>query len=268
MVFWLASPSSKRVLKPHRPFYNTREVRSHIPPAYLPLAKRKRYAEDPFPPSAILFSSPTLHHYPRNEGSRHWPFVALPAMLSRRSARTRVKQLLGGLRCFQKENTPVSPFLFIEIKHRFLLSRRCSRVHIQFEELDAARFDIPPFQLSGFLSSQLEVQQLIDKTRGGYSIRPILSFIELSLPSDPATQISFPTLFSWHCRPRHRTYYFFAYLNFKMPSATYTIDELLDFRPTEDYSVVPQSLAGSSPELGNCLLYQPQVAYWVITDIS
>lgn len=169
--------------------------------------------------------------------------------MSHASLRRRTKRLLKTLKRLQKDNAPVTPYILIEAKFRFLLSGRCSCVRVAYEELADGRFDIPHNPLPNFILSQLEAQKLTDAISPRDSILPVLFFIDSSLSTDPSRQASFPTLFCWYCRPRHRTYYFFAHLNLKMPSKSYTIDELLALR-AEDSPVALRSLAKSSPVLG------------------
>ena len=198
---------------------------------------------------ALAFSTFTTIFLSKHK-QRHWlSSIAQPTMSSHVWSRMRSKRLLKTLKFLQKEDSPVTPFLLIEAKFRFLISRRCICIHVQYEEADAARFNIPPTPLSRFILSQVEAQKLTDKISARDSILPILFLINLSLPTDPSRQPSFPTLFCWHCRPRHRTYCFFAYLTVKMSSNSYTIDELLGFR-VQNNPTTPKSLSGSGPELG------------------
>ncbi|KAM4059225.1 hypothetical protein HRG_007914 [Hirsutella rhossiliensis] len=80
-----------------------------------------------------------------------------------------------------------------------------------------------------FLQSQLEAQKIADGSRLWPQVLPLLTFVQAHLRRFDKSR-GFPTLFVWHSRENHRSYFLFAFVEIKMASKMYTARELLRLR--------------------------------------
>jgi hypothetical protein len=84
-------------------------------------------------------------------------------------------------------------------------------------------------ELSWFLRSQLEAQRITDADKLWSQVAPILTFIQVNTGRLENSH-RFPTLFIWQSKEQHRSFFFFAFVDVKMVSKTYTARELLRLR--------------------------------------
>ncbi|KAG5956245.1 hypothetical protein E4U57_002764 [Claviceps arundinis] len=68
-----------------------------------------------------------------------------------------------------------------------------------------------------------------DKKDPSLLVAPILTFIQANTQT-PGKLQKFPTLFIWHSKEIHRSFFFFAFVDVKMVSKTYTARELIRMR--------------------------------------
>ncbi|KJZ80182.1 hypothetical protein HIM_00032 [Hirsutella minnesotensis 3608] len=143
----------------------------------------------------------------------------------------RAKRTIRYLSAAQSEDQFLSSWATPLIRYTLLHNHnRCVQVSIELGDVSdclpvASSFDALP----NFLKSQLEAQKITDETKLWSQIAPLLTFIEAHLRTFEKAR-SFPTLFIWHSREKHRSYFLFAFVGIKMVSRTYTARELLRLR--------------------------------------
>ncbi|RDA83498.1 hypothetical protein CP532_2680 [Ophiocordyceps camponoti-leonardi (nom. inval.)] len=143
----------------------------------------------------------------------------------------RAKRILRCLSAAQHEDHVLSysttPLIRYNLLHDY---HRCVQVSV---ELGGPTDRLPvPFSfeaLPNFLQSQLEAQKIADGSRLLSRLAPLLTFVQAHLPRFDRSR-AFPTLFIWHSRENHRSYLFFAFVEIRMVSKTYTARELLRLR--------------------------------------
>lgn len=95
--------------------------------------------------------------------------------------------------------------------------------------MDCFRNSISYSALPTFLQSQLQAQKITDGSILWVQVVPFLTFVQSCLRPFGNTR-GYPTLFVWYCRELHRSFLFFAFLDTKMTSLTYTANELLGMK--------------------------------------
>ncbi|PFH57534.1 hypothetical protein XA68_14902 [Ophiocordyceps unilateralis] len=143
----------------------------------------------------------------------------------------RAKRILRCLSAAQHEDHVLSysttPLIRYNLLHDY---HRCVQVSVELGG-PADRLAVP-FSfgaLPRFLQSQLEAQKIADGSRLLLRLAPLLTFVQAHLPRFDRSR-AFPTLFIWHSRENHRSYLFFAFVEIRMVSKTYTARELLRLR--------------------------------------
>ncbi|RDA91687.1 hypothetical protein CP533_2336 [Ophiocordyceps camponoti-saundersi (nom. inval.)] len=143
----------------------------------------------------------------------------------------RAKRILRCLSAAQHEDHVLSysttPLIRYNLLHDY---HRCVQVSVELGG-PADRLSVPfSFDaLPNFLQSQLEAQKIADGSRLLLRLAPLLTFVQAHLPRLDRSR-AFPTLFIWHSRENHRSYLFFAFVEIRMVSKTYTARELLRLR--------------------------------------
>ncbi|POR33902.1 Uncharacterized protein TPAR_05894 [Tolypocladium paradoxum] len=143
----------------------------------------------------------------------------------------RAKRILRSLSAAQHEDHVLScsttPLIRYNLLHNY---HRCIQVSVDLGE-PSDRFPacFPFDALPNFLRSQLEAQKIADGSRLWSQAVPILTFIQANLRKFGKSR-GYPTLFVWYSRENHRSYLFFAFVDVKMVSKTYSARELLRMR--------------------------------------
>lgn len=180
------------------------------------------------------------------------------------NTRKRARKLLKELWELQTEDVPMTASTLLKTKYLLGSSTRCNRIEVVSPSFLA---DLPTCPLaitdsrlpafiptSHFVRCQLEDQKLTG-SRSHYcqqdpiALPAILSLLDLicSTKTTPKNY-THATQFRWHCSRTHRTHVIFAFIDFKMRSRVYSIEELLNLRA----SASPDVLVGASQgnELG------------------
>ena len=143
----------------------------------------------------------------------------------------RAKRILRSLSAAQHEDHVLScstiPLIRYNLLHNY---HRCIQVFVDLGEPSGRLPACSPFgALPNFLESQLEAQKIADGSRLRSQVVPILTFIQANLRI-LGKSLGFPTLFVWFSQENHRSYLFFAFVDVKMVSKTYSARELLRMR--------------------------------------
>ncbi|PHH75659.1 hypothetical protein CDD82_4359 [Ophiocordyceps australis] len=143
----------------------------------------------------------------------------------------RAKRILRCLSAAQHDDNVLScsttPLIRYNLLHNY---NRCVQVSVDLgESADPLPWMLPFTVVPRFLRSQLEAQKIADGSRLWSQVAPLLTFIDSHLRRFGKSR-GFPTLFVWHCRENHRSYIFFAFVEIRMVSKTYTARELLRLR--------------------------------------
>lgn len=143
----------------------------------------------------------------------------------------RTKRILRCLYAAQQHDHLLSPSATPLIRYNLLHNyHRCIQVTVDLgKPLDQSPYIIAFHELSWFLRSQLEAQQITDAGKLWSQVAPILTFIQANIRI-LGTAHKFPTLFIWQSKEHHRSFFFFAFVDVKMVSKTYTARELLRMR--------------------------------------
>lgn len=155
------------------------------------------------------------------------------------ATRKRVKRLLRLLKNQQFDDTILTPATVMSFKYLLPYNSLCTRVRVKFpkdpvtgrKEDAFIRYEKPRGEYSEYIISQLEAWKITDPDNKDTVVVPKALDIFLDcVVYDFEGEKAYPTVITWPCPLRHRTLYFFAYLNFAMPSGHYTIPELLALR--------------------------------------
>lgn len=150
-------------------------------------------------------------------------------MVLTKSRRTR--RILRFLSESQQRDQTLAPSSIPLIRYNLLHNHhRCVQVFVQLADpIDASQKLAPHHDSPQFLYSQFAAQKITDSSSLWAQTLPILEFLRASLrPSD--NNSGFPTLFHCYSRENHRSYLFFAFVDFRMASQTYTARDLLRMR--------------------------------------
>lgn len=171
--------------------------------------------------------------------------------------RNRSKSLLKELWQLQREDVPMTATALVEVKYLLRASKRCLTVEIKTPKPRANIIDPNPFNIAEeaipkFILCQLLDQKLIDSRnyQDTIALPAALSVISL-IYSTQATAGSavYPTQFRWHCSRTHRSHLIFAYLDVKMRSRVYSVEELLNLKNVSSPNVLA-AVAFRDSELG------------------
>lgn len=143
----------------------------------------------------------------------------------------RAKRILRCLSAAQYEDHVLScsatPLIRYNLLHNY---HRCVQVSVELgSSVDRFPVTFSFSALPKFLQSQLEAQKIADGSRLWPQVAPLLTFVQAHLPRLDRSR-GFPTLFFWHSRENHRSYFLFAFVEIKMASKIYTARELLRLR--------------------------------------
>ena len=168
--------------------------------------------------------------------------------------RRHIRKFLYVLWELQTHNQPLPPYMVLAAKHLLRSTKLCNHVKAVVESSECFRpLETYLDSCPAFVFSQLKAQHLTE----GPSVRvPTLPVPALILPYLPAADddpVLYPTLFSWHCAVRHRTYHVFAFITVNMPARRYTIDELKGLHQPSISSSAELKFSGN-PEVGKCTL--------------
>lgn len=157
----------------------------------------------------------------------------------------------------------------LKIKYLLGSTTRCNRVDVFspkfLADLPASPLEITDSRLpqfvptSHFVRCQLEDQKLTGARSHNCQQDPIalpaiLAFLDLVCSSKGASRkTSHATQFRWHCPLTHRTHVIFAFIDFKMKSRVYSIEELLNLRTSASTEMLPGIPQGN--ELGTSRLF-------------
>lgn len=154
------------------------------------------------------------------------------------SPRKRTKALLKELWELQRHDIPMTAVTLVEVKYLLRSCRSSTCIEIQTPKPRSNILDPVPFSLAEgatprFILCQLLDQKLIESRnyQDTIALPAVLSVINLIFSTEASTQqFSYPTQFRWHCSRTHRTHIIFAYLDIKMKSKVYGVEELLNLR--------------------------------------
>lgn len=151
------------------------------------------------------------------------------------SGRKRARRLLRRLKLLQEDDHEITSPTIFAMKYLLQLHNRCKSIEVK---IDCCRENYPypvdRFLLPKFIVSQLEEQRLTSRDSDTVQLPGLVGFVIQALPRAGGSSKVHPTLFRWHDPLRHRTYYVFAYIPLTMARRTYTLTELMGFRPTQD----------------------------------
>lgn len=143
------------------------------------------------------------------------------------------------------------------LKIKYLLggTTRCNRIDVFspkfLADLPTCPLEITDSRLpqfvptSDFVRCQLEDQKLTGARSHNCQQDPIalpaiLAFLNLACSSrGTSRKSSHATQFRWHCPLTHRTHVIFAFINFKMKSRVYSVEELLNLRTSASTDMLP-----------------------------
>ena len=179
------------------------------------------------------------------------------------ATRRRVKRLLRLLKNQQCYDTVLTPATVMSFKYLLPYNSLCTRVRVNFtrdpvtggKEEAFLRYERPRGRHCEYMVSQLEAWNITDPENKDTVIVPhALDIFLQCVVHDFQGEKAYPTVITWPCPIRHRTLYFFAYLNFDMPSGQYTIPELLALRKKGEVSraLLLKSMEPEN-ELGQCI---------------
>ncbi|KUI67279.1 hypothetical protein VM1G_03198 [Cytospora mali] len=170
------------------------------------------------------------------------------------TTRKRAKKLLNELWELQTNDVPMTAATLLETKYLLRGSKRCIRVEvisprfladIPISEVEITDDRIPKFiPTSQFVRCQLEDQKLTGSRSHNCQQDPVALPAVLALLNSvcstaaSARSTSYPTQFRWHCSLTHRTHIIFAFVNIRMRSRVYTIEELLKLKTSASSDVV------------------------------
>lgn len=145
----------------------------------------------------------------------------------------------------------------VEVKYLLRASKRCITIEIRTPKPRANIIDPNPFNIAEeaiprFILCQLLDQKLIDSRnyQDTIALPAALSVISLIYSTHPHPgRFVCPTQFRWHCSRTHRSHLIFAYLDVKMRSRVYSVEELLGLKNASTPDVLA-AVAFRDNELG------------------
>lgn len=190
------------------------------------------------------------------------------------NTRKKVRKLLKELWELQTEDVPMTASTLLKIKYLLGSTTRCNRIDVISPKfladlptcpLEITDSRLPKFiQTSHFIRCQLEDQKLTGSRshhchQDPIALPAILSFLDLFCSSKGTPRkYSHATQFRWHCSLTHRTHVIFAFVDFKMKSRVYSIEELLNLRASAAPDVLVSVSQGNQLGMSRpLLLLQP-----------
>lgn len=194
------------------------------------------------------------------------------------NTRKKARKLLKELWELQTEDVPMTPSTLLKIKYLLGSTTRCNRIDVVspkfLADLPTCPLEITDSRLPNFIPTshfvrcQLEDQKLTGSRshhcqQDPIALPAILSFLDLVCSSkDTPRESSHATQFRWHCSLTHRTHVIFAFIDFKMKSRVYSIEELLNLRASASSDVLVglsqgNELGISIPSYAPSLLSRP-----------
>lgn len=178
--------------------------------------------------------------------------------------RKRAKQLLKELWELQTHDIPMTPATLYEVRYLLRYYKRSTCIEIETPKprsnvIDPTPFNIAEGAVSKFILCQLLDQKLIQSRnyQDTIALPAVLSVLSLLFSTEACTrQLSYPTQFRWHCSRTHRSHVIFAYLDIKMKSKIYCVEELLSLKNSAAPEIVA-AVACRDNELGLSQLHQP-----------
>lgn len=174
----------------------------------------------------------------------------MPTSNTRKKARKLLKELWE----LQTEDVPMTASTLLKIKYLLGTTKRCNRIDVIspkfLADLPACPLEITDSRLpkfiptSHFVRCQLEDQKLTGSRshhcqQDPIALPSILSFLDLACSSKGTPRkSSHATQFRWHCSLTHRTHVIFAFIDFKMKSRVYSIEELLNIRASASSDIL------------------------------
>lgn len=174
----------------------------------------------------------------------------MPTSNTRKKARKLLKELWE----LQTEDVPMTASTLLKIKYLLGTTKRCNRIDVIspkfLADLPACPLEITDSRLpkfiptSHFVRCQLEDQKLTGSRshhcqQDPIALPAILSFLDLACSSKGTPRkSSHATQFRWHCSLTHRTHVIFAFIDFKMKSRVYSIEELLNLRASASSDIL------------------------------
>ncbi|KFA79013.1 hypothetical protein S40288_00589 [Stachybotrys chartarum IBT 40288] len=143
----------------------------------------------------------------------------------------RAKRILRWLSALQQVDDSLAPSAIPLIRYNLLYNYyRCTQaaVHLQ-DPKDHQPTTLSFHAMPKFLKSQLEAQKITDGSSLWAQVYPILTFIKAKFRKLDESR-GFPTLFYYYSPENHRSYLFFAFIEIKMISQTYSSRDLLRMR--------------------------------------
>lgn len=139
----------------------------------------------------------------------------------------RINKFLYVLWELQVNSQPLPAYMVWAAKYLLRTTRLCNHVTLVVESNDCFKpLDTYLDSCPAFVSSQLKAQHLTEGPSVRIPTLPVAALIQPYLPAGDEQTVLYPTLFSWHCAVRHRTYHVFAFIELNMPGRRYTIEEL------------------------------------------
>ena len=170
-----------------------------------------------------------------------------------------IRKFLYVLWELQIHNRPLPPYMVLAAKYLLRTTKLSNHVTIVVESSDCFEpLDKYLDSCPDFLFSQLEAQHLTKSPSVRIPTLPVAALILPFLPPDDDDPVLYPTLFSWHCAVRHRTYHVFLFITVNMPGRRYTIEEL---KKLHQPSIGGATLKFSgNPEVGEYTLHSQRIA--------
>ncbi|KAJ4408428.1 hypothetical protein N0V82_009693 [Gnomoniopsis sp. IMI 355080] len=187
--------------------------------------------------------------------------------MSPSTPRKRSKSLLRELWQLQKEDVPMTATALVEVKYLLRTAKRCITVEIKTPKPRANIIDPNPFHITeeavpNFILCQLLDQKLIESHnyQDTIALPAALSVVSLIYSTRATTGgVVYPTQFRWHCSRTHRSHLIFAYLDVKMRSRVYSVEELLDLKNASSPNVLA-AVAFRDSELAEMLRTKSRVS--------
>ncbi|CAJ2511795.1 Uu.00g074200.m01.CDS01 [Anthostomella pinea] len=163
-----------------------------------------------------------------------------------------IKNLYSKLKESQADDAPLPSPTLVEIKFYLKRHKRCRQIWLENDPEPLDPLALPSQDIPQFILSQLQAQNIADKPRHSVQISTILAVLSEDLARTPTEGRPVPTLFLWHSSggDKRRTYCIFAHLTRSMESRTYSAEELLELRSSENHQTLLKMLK-VNPEIGD-----------------
>ncbi|KAH7146435.1 hypothetical protein EDB81DRAFT_934383 [Dactylonectria macrodidyma] len=144
----------------------------------------------------------------------------------------KAKSLLRWLKYCQLHCLSISSPILYLIKYTLRHKQKCRTVVLDYADDDEPLSpETDRISLPTFIYTQLQAQNITNDYVLVEQVQPLLRFVQSVLPK-PGHQGTHPTLFGYYCPEKHRTFWFFAFVEIKMGSRIYSARELLNLRHT------------------------------------